>query len=49
MCKKYHSVKIDEDTYSRLQSLKSKTRLPITAIICRAIDGFDITVQGTKL
>lgn len=48
MSKKYHSVKINDDTYVRLQALRAKTRLPIDAIIYRALDGYDIIVQGKR-
>jgi predicted transcriptional regulator len=49
MAQKQHSVKIDDDTYSRIEDLRAKTRLPRINIIRRAIDGFDITVQTKKL
>lgn len=48
MAKKQHSVKIDDDTYSRIEDLRVKTRLPRIAIIHQAIDGFDIIVQGKR-
>jgi antitoxin component of RelBE/YafQ-DinJ toxin-antitoxin module len=48
MAKKYHSVKIEETVYLQIQQICERTGLTITGVISRALDGFDITVQGKR-